>query len=433
MCSSRSWRSPSSTASFRRGCLACFCLYPVWFPSWAPAYTQVVYMASALILSTLTIMVAGVPAALYERFVAEAKPATVGLIWLTGTVLLTLPAIPNVDEGARLRCLSKNQAASASSKFAAASMSALRILRRWSASESSPQCSICQSSSTWAAAHAASTSSSPASTASASKRRARQRRHQMKGGQPERFVAQFEVDADGADRLARLLDMHDTLGKYKSRAKRRTCPVDHRIPGLGLPLDQFFGGIGAVAEQIGRGEPQDVLQHRLRVGRHAVDRGIDEPRHRHGDRIDVFLLRRELVGDQLSRGRCRQRQDRLCRRAHRLAIEVDDKALGCGSDGDVLVEALRQRRLHLELGPAHRVRIGKIFARLEVVQYIAHSYSAGAGTCLRIGRLTMIRPAAIRPRAKKIFQVSGSPSSAQPHNTLKAGDRKAKLERPAAG
>ena len=76
--------------------LGVFLFYPVWFPSWAPAYAQVVYMASALILSTMTIMVAGVPAALYERFAAGAKPATVGLIWLAGTVLLTLPAVPNV-------------------------------------------------------------------------------------------------------------------------------------------------------------------------------------------------------------------------------------------------------------------------------------------------------------------------------------------------
>lgn len=76
--------------------LMVFVAYPIWYPAWAPTYTQFIYMASALILSTLTIMVAGVPAALYERFVAEAKPATVGLIWLTGTVLLTLPAIPNV-------------------------------------------------------------------------------------------------------------------------------------------------------------------------------------------------------------------------------------------------------------------------------------------------------------------------------------------------
>ena len=32
--------------------LVVFVLYPVWFPTWAPAYTQAVYMLSALILST---------------------------------------------------------------------------------------------------------------------------------------------------------------------------------------------------------------------------------------------------------------------------------------------------------------------------------------------------------------------------------------------
>jgi len=76
--------------------LVVFVLYPVWFPSWAPAYSQVVYMLSALILSTLTIMLAGVPAALCERLSRAARPAAVGLIWLAGVTLLSLPALPNV-------------------------------------------------------------------------------------------------------------------------------------------------------------------------------------------------------------------------------------------------------------------------------------------------------------------------------------------------
>jgi hypothetical protein len=76
--------------------LIVFILYPVWYPAWAPTWAQAVYMASALILSTLTLMIAGVPAALYERFAAAAKPAVTGAIWLAGVVLLTLPAIPNV-------------------------------------------------------------------------------------------------------------------------------------------------------------------------------------------------------------------------------------------------------------------------------------------------------------------------------------------------
>ena len=45
--------------------LAVFLLYPVWFPSWAPPLAQLVYMASALILSTLTVMLSGIPTALY--------------------------------------------------------------------------------------------------------------------------------------------------------------------------------------------------------------------------------------------------------------------------------------------------------------------------------------------------------------------------------
>ncbi|HTV68126.1 MAG TPA: hypothetical protein VMF90_06265 [Rhizobiaceae bacterium] len=75
--------------------LIVFVLYPVWFPAWAPAWTQLVYMASALILSTLTLMVSGVPAALYERLSGSARPAISGAIWLAGAVILTLPAIPN--------------------------------------------------------------------------------------------------------------------------------------------------------------------------------------------------------------------------------------------------------------------------------------------------------------------------------------------------
>ena len=76
--------------------LVVFVFYPVWYPMWAPAYTQVVYMLSALILSTLTIMLAGVPAALYERLSSAPRPAVATVIWLVGVVLLTLPALPNV-------------------------------------------------------------------------------------------------------------------------------------------------------------------------------------------------------------------------------------------------------------------------------------------------------------------------------------------------
>lgn len=76
--------------------LAVFVLYPVWYPAWLPQYAQMVYMASALILSTLTIMAAGIPAALYERLSGGSNPAMTTSLWLAGAVVLTLPAVPNV-------------------------------------------------------------------------------------------------------------------------------------------------------------------------------------------------------------------------------------------------------------------------------------------------------------------------------------------------
>lgn len=76
--------------------LIVFVLHPVWYPSWAPTTSQFVYMASALILSTLTIMAAGVPAALYERLSMRPQGIVGALIWLGCAAFLTLPALPNI-------------------------------------------------------------------------------------------------------------------------------------------------------------------------------------------------------------------------------------------------------------------------------------------------------------------------------------------------
>jgi hypothetical protein len=52
-------------------------------------------MFSSLMVSTATIIVGGIPAAIYERFVGAKDDSTnVSLwIWLAGTALLTLPAM----------------------------------------------------------------------------------------------------------------------------------------------------------------------------------------------------------------------------------------------------------------------------------------------------------------------------------------------------
>jgi len=68
-----------------------------WYPSTIlPASPQIVVMLSAIIFATLTLMVAGIPAALYERARGPQGGAVAGIIWIAPAAVLTLPAIPNV-------------------------------------------------------------------------------------------------------------------------------------------------------------------------------------------------------------------------------------------------------------------------------------------------------------------------------------------------
>ena len=54
-------------------------------------------MFSSLMVSTATIIVGGIPAALYERYVGAREDSTEGSlwIWLAGTAILTIPAAGN--------------------------------------------------------------------------------------------------------------------------------------------------------------------------------------------------------------------------------------------------------------------------------------------------------------------------------------------------
>lgn len=57
----------------------------------------VAYFAS-LMLSTATIILAGIPAALYERFIGAKDDSTDASlwIWLAGTAILSIPAVGNL-------------------------------------------------------------------------------------------------------------------------------------------------------------------------------------------------------------------------------------------------------------------------------------------------------------------------------------------------
>jgi hypothetical protein len=69
-----------------------FVLMPAFFTD----SIHILLLVSSLLLSTLTIMVAGVPAALYERWIGAAESTEISMwLWLAGTGLLTLPAATN--------------------------------------------------------------------------------------------------------------------------------------------------------------------------------------------------------------------------------------------------------------------------------------------------------------------------------------------------
>lgn len=82
---------------FSPALIAVFALNGLWYPFFLPPMLPLVFALSSLILSTMTLMIAGVPAALYERLAGGGKSSfTSGMIWFGGVLLLTLPAIPNI-------------------------------------------------------------------------------------------------------------------------------------------------------------------------------------------------------------------------------------------------------------------------------------------------------------------------------------------------
>ena len=82
---------------FSPALVAVFALQGIWYPFFLPAQLALVFALSSLILSTLTLMIGGIPAALYERLAGGGKSSFAsGLVWLGGVMALTLPALPNI-------------------------------------------------------------------------------------------------------------------------------------------------------------------------------------------------------------------------------------------------------------------------------------------------------------------------------------------------
>jgi hypothetical protein len=68
---------------------------PFWYPWLFPRSPEIIQFLSSLLLSTLTVMVAGIPAALYERF--RGKSDTDGIsaaIWFVASMIILFPTLP---------------------------------------------------------------------------------------------------------------------------------------------------------------------------------------------------------------------------------------------------------------------------------------------------------------------------------------------------
>ncbi|WP_119390013.1 hypothetical protein [Taklimakanibacter lacteus] len=81
---------------FSPALIAVFALHPVWYPSFLPVIVPLLFLLSSLITATLTLMIGGVPAALYERLSGQSRSAVAGYVWLAGVLVLTLPSLPGI-------------------------------------------------------------------------------------------------------------------------------------------------------------------------------------------------------------------------------------------------------------------------------------------------------------------------------------------------
>ncbi len=65
-----------------------------WYPPFLPPLPELVFYLAQIFTATLTLIVAGIPAALYERLMGTKRTTYVSMgIWLLGAAVLSLPAI----------------------------------------------------------------------------------------------------------------------------------------------------------------------------------------------------------------------------------------------------------------------------------------------------------------------------------------------------
>jgi len=70
---------------------------PAWMPAFMPYEPSALFYGASLLVSTLTLLASGLPAALAERLLpGELGPVGTLWIWFAGATLMTLPALQSV-------------------------------------------------------------------------------------------------------------------------------------------------------------------------------------------------------------------------------------------------------------------------------------------------------------------------------------------------
>lgn len=67
---------------------------PIWAPAWLPDGPGALFYLSSLVVSTTTLLVAGVPAALLERAAPRLRGSNLPMwVWIAGALFLSVPAL----------------------------------------------------------------------------------------------------------------------------------------------------------------------------------------------------------------------------------------------------------------------------------------------------------------------------------------------------
>lgn len=71
-----------------------FHLAPVWMPEFVPLTQSTLLFVSSLAISFGTLLISGIPAALFERLTGREETDTAAMgIWIAGALVLTLPGL----------------------------------------------------------------------------------------------------------------------------------------------------------------------------------------------------------------------------------------------------------------------------------------------------------------------------------------------------